>query len=205
MAEIGSLSVEFTRLAQLTGEPKYYDAIARITDALEKHQDNTSLPGMWPTYLDASGCLGPAPVVSSESYNDDKLVVSAPVKVGGLPTNTSDAVPAEASDDDFDPKKMVPLELPKPIEFVSVEDDTSEEAPLKKEKKEKRQLDEPAPTAFEMAPRTFGLPAATSIVPLPVCDEVGLGQVSGSRAERYTMGGMSDSTYEYLPKVSLST
>lgn len=56
LAELGSLSVEFTRLAQLTREDKYYDAIARITNELEKMQNNTRLPGMWPLQLDASGC-----------------------------------------------------------------------------------------------------------------------------------------------------
>lgn len=127
------------------------------------------------------------------------MVISAPVKVGNLPTNTSDAVPAVATDDDFDPNKMVPLDLPKPIEFVSVEDETTDEEP---HDKEKRQLDEPAPTVFEMAPRTFGQPAATSIVPLPQCDETGLGPISGTKPEDYTMGGLSDSAYEYLPKVS---
>ena len=56
LAELGSLALEFTRLAQLTKEPRYYDAIARITDALEQWQDKTRLPGMWPAHLDASGC-----------------------------------------------------------------------------------------------------------------------------------------------------
>ncbi|KIV99826.1 uncharacterized protein PV09_08496 [Verruconis gallopava] len=56
LAELGSLALEFTRLAQLTKEPRYYDAIARITDALEEWQDHTRLPGMWPSSLDASGC-----------------------------------------------------------------------------------------------------------------------------------------------------
>ena len=56
LAELGSLALEFTRLAQLTKEPRYYDAIARITNALEEWQDNTRLPGMWPAHLDASGC-----------------------------------------------------------------------------------------------------------------------------------------------------
>ncbi|KAK4613195.1 Mannosyl-oligosaccharide 1,2-alpha-mannosidase IB [Fulvia fulva] len=59
MAELGTLSLEFTRLAQLTLEPKYYDAIARITDEFEKWQNNTRLPGMWPTIMDASGCEKP--------------------------------------------------------------------------------------------------------------------------------------------------
>jgi mannosyl-oligosaccharide alpha-1,2-mannosidase len=56
LAELGSLSVEFTRLAQITKEPKYYDAIARITDALQEWQNHTRVPGLWPVYVDASGC-----------------------------------------------------------------------------------------------------------------------------------------------------
>lgn len=56
MAELGSLSLEFTRLAQITGNSTYYDAIARITNEFEAYQFNTTLPGMWPIYIDASGC-----------------------------------------------------------------------------------------------------------------------------------------------------
>jgi mannosyl-oligosaccharide alpha-1,2-mannosidase len=59
VAELGSLSMEFTRLAQLTGENKYYDAVARITDALEDLQNRenaTALPGIFPEHIDASGC-----------------------------------------------------------------------------------------------------------------------------------------------------
>ncbi|KAI8939374.1 hypothetical protein NX059_003157 [Plenodomus lindquistii] len=48
LAEIGSLTMEFTRLSQLTDEPKYYDAVTRITRLLEDQQDKTKLPGMWP-------------------------------------------------------------------------------------------------------------------------------------------------------------
>jgi mannosyl-oligosaccharide alpha-1,2-mannosidase len=53
VSEIGSLSLEFTRLSQLTGEPKYYDAIARISDVLADAQNSTKLPGMWPVSIDA--------------------------------------------------------------------------------------------------------------------------------------------------------
>ncbi|KAF3934278.1 hypothetical protein ABW19_dt0202925 [Dactylella cylindrospora] len=56
MAELGSLSVEFTRLAQITGKNKYYDAIQRITNEFELFLNKTSLPGFWPLTLDASGC-----------------------------------------------------------------------------------------------------------------------------------------------------
>ncbi|KAJ6264683.1 hypothetical protein Dda_0832 [Drechslerella dactyloides] len=56
MAELGSLSVEFTRLAQITGDNKYFDAIQRITDNFEEFLQKTSWPGFWPQTLDASGC-----------------------------------------------------------------------------------------------------------------------------------------------------
>ncbi|KAJ9152110.1 alpha-1,2-Mannosidase [Pleurostoma richardsiae] len=51
-ASVGSLSLEFTRLAQLTGDMKFYDAIDRIKRELVRTQDSTKLPGMWPTFLD---------------------------------------------------------------------------------------------------------------------------------------------------------
>jgi len=53
LAEIGSLSLEFTRLTQLTGDPKYYDAVARIMDAMEEIQFHSSMPGLWPTIINA--------------------------------------------------------------------------------------------------------------------------------------------------------
>lgn len=61
LAEIGSLSMEFTRLAQLTKDDKYYDAITRITNELERVQSSSKLPGLWPTKLDATGCEKPIP------------------------------------------------------------------------------------------------------------------------------------------------
>ncbi|KAM0284159.1 hypothetical protein ACHAQH_002149 [Verticillium albo-atrum] len=57
IAEIASMSMEFTRLAQLTGNNKYYDAIARVTNALKDLKDRgTSIPGIFPENLDISGC-----------------------------------------------------------------------------------------------------------------------------------------------------
>ncbi|RYO75974.1 hypothetical protein DL766_008253 [Monosporascus sp. MC13-8B] len=51
-AAVASLGVEFTRLAQITGDDKYYDAIDRVTQLLDSWQNRTSLPGMWPTFFD---------------------------------------------------------------------------------------------------------------------------------------------------------
>lgn len=84
MAELGSLSVEMTRLAQITGKHEYYDAVARITNELEKWQPDTLIPGLWPLRLDASGCEKPLeaaekPVGSGaeEDVDDEEQVPEA--------------------------------------------------------------------------------------------------------------------------------
>lgn len=53
VAELGSLSVEFTRLSQLTKDPKYFDAVQRITNHFDEQQNATKLPGMWPVVVNA--------------------------------------------------------------------------------------------------------------------------------------------------------
>lgn len=53
VAEIGSLCMEFTRLSQVTGDPKWYDAVMRIVRVLDEQQYKTYLPGMWPIMVDA--------------------------------------------------------------------------------------------------------------------------------------------------------
>ncbi|KAF2663927.1 putative endoplasmic reticulum mannosyl-oligosaccharide 1,2-alpha-mannosidase [Microthyrium microscopicum] len=53
LAEIGSLTLEFTRLSQLTGDTKYYDAVQRIMSIFEDQQNKTKLPGMWPIQVNA--------------------------------------------------------------------------------------------------------------------------------------------------------
>lgn len=51
-ASVTSSGLEFTRLAQLTGDNKYYDAIDRVSRVLERTQNSTRLPGTWPTFFD---------------------------------------------------------------------------------------------------------------------------------------------------------
>jgi mannosyl-oligosaccharide alpha-1,2-mannosidase len=50
---MGSLTLEFTRLSQLIGNPKYYDAVQRITNELERGQSKTKIPGLWPLFVNA--------------------------------------------------------------------------------------------------------------------------------------------------------
>lgn len=53
LAELGSLNLEFTRLSQLTKDPKYFDAAQRVINRLEEAQNNTRVPGLWPVMVDA--------------------------------------------------------------------------------------------------------------------------------------------------------
>jgi mannosyl-oligosaccharide alpha-1,2-mannosidase len=50
-ASPGTLSLEMTRLARATGDDKYYDAAWHISDLFYRHQNETQIPGMWPTYV----------------------------------------------------------------------------------------------------------------------------------------------------------
>lgn len=52
VAEIGSLAMEFTRLSMLMGDPRWFDAVQRITDAMAAQQDSTALPGLFPLTVD---------------------------------------------------------------------------------------------------------------------------------------------------------
>ncbi|KAI9660453.1 MAG: hypothetical protein M1821_009803 [Bathelium mastoideum] len=47
VAELGSLTLEFTRLSQVTEDPRYYDAIARVMNLFESQQMKTHLPGLF--------------------------------------------------------------------------------------------------------------------------------------------------------------
>ncbi len=72
VAVLGSLSLEFTRLSQITGNEKYYDAIQRVMNELEKWQMNTTLPGMWPAMVDASR-VNRSVAIGSPFDNTDEL------------------------------------------------------------------------------------------------------------------------------------
>ncbi|KAI1379866.1 glycoside hydrolase family 47 protein [Hypoxylon crocopeplum] len=53
-ASPGTISLELTRLSQLTGDMKYYDAISRVMDVFYEGQNKTRLPGLWPMMVSMS-------------------------------------------------------------------------------------------------------------------------------------------------------
>ncbi|KAJ4365740.1 hypothetical protein N0V83_008360 [Neocucurbitaria cava] len=206
LAEIGSLSMEFTRLAQLTGDDKYYDAIARITDYLEEFQNYTRLPGMWPTYLDASGCGK----VYVDLASQEPLVAQADL----LAEESREDTPTTTELLSPEGKKYVPLNLPDPIVLTpnrapSENHDSTVPGTAAKDKirdwnddpLEKRQLDIDLDEPPTIAPDAAKTSSAKAAVPTPPeCVAQGFVSTSDYGREEFTLGGMSDSTYEYLTK-----
>ncbi|KAJ5724710.1 hypothetical protein N7493_006438 [Penicillium malachiteum] len=52
-SELGSYILEFTKLSQLTGDPKYFDAAQLVMEKFNRLQDVTRLAGLWPSVLNA--------------------------------------------------------------------------------------------------------------------------------------------------------
>lgn len=52
LAEVGSLTLEFTRLSLVTGDARYHDAVQHISELLAASQDKSKLRGMWPAVVD---------------------------------------------------------------------------------------------------------------------------------------------------------
>ncbi|KAF6820810.1 glycosyl hydrolase family 47 [Colletotrichum sojae] len=88
-ASIGSLSLEFTRLAQITGEYKFYDAIERIKTTFDQMQDDTLLPGLWPNFINVRDDFQTTNNVFRLGGDGDSLYEYLPkmhVLLGGLDT-----------------------------------------------------------------------------------------------------------------------
>ncbi|KAK2770688.1 hypothetical protein FQN53_005378 [Emmonsiellopsis sp. PD_33] len=170
MAELGSLSVEFTRLAQITGEARFYDAIARITNELEKFQDKTRLPGLWPAHIDASGCKK-TPRLSKQDPDDKIPVVPGPA----LPERQNvkreeDPLLVDAQPADYNVKPGSQSQAaPAPANKLSTSDLFLEQSKPRK------------PSEYDCEDQDLASPPSTVV-------------------DRFTMGGLADSTYEYLPK-----
>ncbi|WPH04272.1 putative endoplasmic reticulum mannosidase mnl2 [Acrodontium crateriforme] len=241
LAELGSLSVEFTRLAQLTGEPKYYDAVARITDAFYEWQNNTRVPGMWPLAVDASGCEKPAqipshvtplhlyssdaaespyqpstaaqpPITEERKYWQDDLSNNVEAGVPGIgkiagfgnPVTDEDVDKARAHLNAFTAsQKSDEVETivgpglskidgwPAKVQEAEINSASHETEGNLGASKAKRQLDSaPQPQTHSSNNRTGH----------DVCIPTGLRSPSKGGQELFSLGGQSDSTYEYLPK-----
>lgn len=50
-ASPGTLSLEMTRLSQVTGDSKYYDVVNRLMELFRDQQNSTNIPGLWPIWI----------------------------------------------------------------------------------------------------------------------------------------------------------
>ncbi|PLB50237.1 class I alpha-mannosidase 1A [Aspergillus steynii IBT 23096] len=172
LAELGSLSVELTRLAQLTKDSKYYDAIARITNELEQYQSKTSMPGLWPLHVDASGC---------RKNNNPPHPANRRVDVP-TPVQKPDAGPTDAESYKNLFEDHQKRGLPDNAEPATYNNPVKESNP------------QPNNPVKESSHRANG----KAMPPVTECTE---GLTSPTSAiDKYGLGGQADSTYEYLPK-----
>ncbi|PGH04395.1 mannosyl-oligosaccharide alpha-1,2-mannosidase [Blastomyces parvus] len=172
-AEIGTLSLEFTRLAQITKEEKYYDAVARITNELEKYQEKTKLPGLWPTHIDASGCKKIVRLVDQPAELPN--VVSPPtIPEMRLPERHNqkreemDPIFVDAEPADYNVKPSSQRLPTLPAEPNSDDDHSAKTNPNSALEYDCEDQDFTSPPKF--------------------------------KTDRFTLGGLADSAYEYLPK-----
>ncbi|KAK4224561.1 family 47 putative glycoside hydrolase [Podospora fimiseda] len=192
VAELGSMSMEFTRLAQLTGNQRYYDAVARITNAFEELQNRpngTAIPGIFPELLDASGCNRSVPITSTldNSSDDAKKQAADDVNRGyspkGYESRSNKYTTIENSDRYVQHEDGTPYEdAPKPI---------SGNATLTRRGALNKRT---PPNPLTVPLSASGLPANWE------CTPQGLTGGGWGSSGSYSMGGSQDSTYEYFPK-----
>ncbi|RYO75307.1 hypothetical protein DL764_010477 [Monosporascus ibericus] len=205
LAELGSLSMEFTRLAQLTKDDKYYDAVARITDALHDWQKRgTTIPGIFPDRVDASGCNKTAEAELA-SQRAAKLAESQEVLA-----DSSESRPIRP----FGDKTDISSSYQGPRHEQGPNSDSNQGGsesgglrPLKRrsdageEKRSYESLTAPSNSlaADESTPKQLSSPNQARSPGQTECVPQGLtaGQYG---LESYSMGGAQDSAYEYFPK-----
>ncbi|CZT09695.1 related to class I alpha-mannosidase [Rhynchosporium agropyri] len=191
LAELGSLSMEFTRLSQLTKDPKYYDAVARVTNALADLQNRgTKLDGVFPDNIDASGCNRSEP----------------PTPI--LPVVTSFAIPTEAPMG-YQARNSKPSG-PGTLEVQPSSGEASKASIAELgDSKRKRDVEAggtmPTPTVDSVTGLPVDVPTAKVLLGAGLgdwdCVAQGLeSYMSDYGMDRFSMGGGQDSTYEYFPK-----
>lgn len=233
LAELGSLSMEFTRLAQLTGEQRYYDAIARVTIALSEWQDrnSTKIPGVFPEDVNASGCNRTATAAVLKAKKEAALAKETAL------SNPHTEELLKESPEGYKPASPEAAKEPKPkkksssggkmleIQIMPGEPGKAHIQGWEEGRSKKRDLEESAlpgsttvsstPTSSPDSPpisrTTKGL--SHKVPPeLPTvggtdewdCVKQGLEAYIQNGRQKFSMGGGQDSTYEYYPKVCIN-
>lgn len=170
--------MEFTRLAQLTKDHKYYDAIARITNGLEQLQDSTNIPGLWPLHVNAQGCAKYRPSRDIGTPTRQEPPSEALVTIANSTTAT--ATPHRV----YSP----PTDLESYLRLIQRDDmnDYSQAEPAVYSHSDSQ-------TSSDMRGEVETADKCDGSLELP----------QSLRDNKYGLGGLADSTYEYLPKEHL--
>lgn len=240
LAELGSMSMEFTRLAQLTREPRYYDAVARVTNALEEYQRRgTPLDGVFPEAIDASGCnrtivatkpIGvsvnktttPVETIGYQLDEDEKVKDKLAAKGGKSskeskePTTPGEMPEAEKASQKVEEKSQEPkakivarqLDYASSSNGDSKHDDREEDGEDDAEPESKSDKDVEKGTSTKDTESSTETPVTEveqkvkdkkPAEELEDCVPKGLDSANGG-ADKFSMGGSQDSTYEYFTK-----
>lgn len=191
VAELGSLLMEFTRLSQITGKDKYYDAVARITNGFAELQERgTTLGGLFPESLDVSGCNRTATNLERQrAFEEGGEGAKRPVEMrdrdgsGLVEVAASFAGPSYPKDKDN--------------EAADAPEEAGEDEAAAGQLKKRGFREQNSETNY-MPPNPWSLASAIDLDCVKQPDIV----PHGRGYESYSVGGSQDSTYEYFPKVS---
>ncbi|KAI2606774.1 glycoside hydrolase family 47 protein [Hypoxylon sp. NC1633] len=205
VAELGSLAMEFTRLAQITKENKYYDAVARITDAFYEWQERgTTLSGIFPERVDASGCNRTAEteIAAKEAKLREEAQIAfqeAGPQADLLAAKSSKSLIEESGSQ----SKAIQGEsraLGRRSQVGTPEDDGIKHQKIVRDDKDKHPLSQGTTSLVKDRDEDSSTSGSDFGGGKDKCVPQGLAPGSWSRSEQYSMGGSQDSTYEYFPK-----
>ncbi|KAI0379370.1 glycoside hydrolase family 47 protein [Hypomontagnella monticulosa] len=208
VAELGSLAMEFTRLAQITKEDKYYDAVARITDAFYEWQERgTTIPGIFPEHVDASGCnrTAEAEIAAKEAERIEQQQIEAQKASSNAAKSSKSDI--EADDSLVKRAESEPHTLNRRFEVGTPNDDGTKKVKIVTNGEEMyAPVETTAPKNSRAKTSTTtedGESSSSDSKPKEKEKDkcVPQGLTSGAwSTEQYSMGGSQDSTYEYFPK-----
>lgn len=171
-------------MAQLTKDDKYYDAIARITNGLEQLQDSTNIPGLWPLHLNAQGCAKYRPSRDVGTPTRQEPLSEEPATTANATTTT-----ATATHRVYSP----PTDLASYLRLIqrdSSDDYSQAEPAVYSHGKSQTSSDQ---TSSDVQGDVETADKCDGSLELP----------ASFRDNKYGLGGLADSTYEYLPKEHL--
>ncbi|KAK9430716.1 glycoside hydrolase [Lipomyces doorenjongii] len=196
LAQFASLSLEFTRLAQLTENQTYYSVIQRVMNHAETSLSSSPIPGLWPLRMDISGCT------TEEDENGQS------VRSGQRSSTPPIRIPKDGSSDSIRPSQQ----LQNKINDAAAEAIVDEEATPSGPKLVKRQLNLEENKDGQVRSTTLSgvsPPDANVVIPPaepdPKCVNLrGLTEsIRDHTTRKFSAGALGDSAYEYLIKQHL--